>query len=70
MRIKYRSDYPGEKRAHSRALAAPQIFPLTGDSPTTRVTAMRGYRYASQMPAMRAALVEARYADWQNEEGK
>ena len=66
MKVRYTSDYPQEKAAHTRALAAPQRFPMMGDSAATRAEAMRGYRYANQLPAMRARLVEARYADWQN----
>jgi hypothetical protein len=50
--------YRKESAAHSRALAAPQAFPLTGDGITTRSVIERH----KSDPA--AALVEARYRDW------
>jgi hypothetical protein len=63
-KIRYTSDYPAQKRAHARALAAPQVIPMVGDSERTRAAAMRGWRYQTQAQSVRDRLVEARYADW------
>ena len=66
MKIKYGSDYPAEKRAHSRALAAPQCFPLKGDGTHTRyrLIAYENGDGRALRAISREELVAARYSDW------
>lgn len=52
------------RASHTRAMAAPQNFPLFGDGAETRLAQMRGQAIDSDSGMTGAALAEARYRDW------
>jgi hypothetical protein len=53
------------RSAHTRALGAPQSFPLTGDGAETAViTSASVWRCDPIVPDLAVKLAEARYRDW------